>query len=425
MLTAEKNKMLTQVGPGTPMGDYLRRYWQPIGGASELDDNPIKAIRLLGEDLVLYKDLGGRYGLRRPALSASARRPVLRLRRGDRHPLQLSRLADGRGRPRASSSPTTTPSTRSARAKERCTTTAYPVKECAGLLFAYMGPQPVPELPVWEPFTWENGFREVVISDIPCNWFQCQENSCDPVHFEWMHENWSARLNGQERRPMRPSTSSSCSRSSTTASSTSACARTSDEGDPVWTVGRVTLWPNGFYLGNHFEWRVPIDDENTLQRLLVLHARAEGPRALRAGQGADLGAARSRTTNGRWISSHVINQDIIAWVGQGTIADRTKETLGASDLGIAMMRKRFFDELDAVARGAEPKGVVRNSERRAGASSCRTSPRRPAPKGITLAEHENYPLLKVRLKGFRHCYGQPPEVRRAFEEAMGIAGSEE
>ena len=54
----------------------------------------------------------------------------------------------------------------------------------------------MPELPIWEPFTWENGFREVVVSDIPCNWFQCQENSCDPVHFEWMHENWDARLKG-------------------------------------------------------------------------------------------------------------------------------------------------------------------------------------------------------------------------------------
>ena len=195
MLSAEKNKILTEVGPGTPMGDYLRRYWMPIGGASELDANPIKAIRLLGEDLVLYKDLGGRYGLRRPALSASARRPLLRHGRGDRHPLQLSRLVDGRGAVASSSSPTTTSSIRG-RGK-RCTAKAYPVKECAGLLFAYMGPQPAPELPIWEPFTWENGFREVVLSDIPCNWFQCQENSCDPVHFEWMHENWDTRLNGE------------------------------------------------------------------------------------------------------------------------------------------------------------------------------------------------------------------------------------
>jgi len=53
VLSAEKNRLFTQVGPGTPMGELLRRYWMPIGGASELDANPIKPIRLMGEDLVL------------------------------------------------------------------------------------------------------------------------------------------------------------------------------------------------------------------------------------------------------------------------------------------------------------------------------------------------------------------------------------
>src|ERR1700740_626736 len=63
MLTAEKNELLTRVGPGTPMGNLLRRYWMPIGGASELDAAPIKPVRLMGEDLVLYRDRAGRYGL--------------------------------------------------------------------------------------------------------------------------------------------------------------------------------------------------------------------------------------------------------------------------------------------------------------------------------------------------------------------------
>ena len=58
-----RNEMLTRVGRGTPMGDLLRRYWHPIAGASELADNPIKAVRLMGEDLVLYQDLSGQYGL--------------------------------------------------------------------------------------------------------------------------------------------------------------------------------------------------------------------------------------------------------------------------------------------------------------------------------------------------------------------------
>ena len=63
MLTAERNEILTRVGPGTPMGDLLRRYWQPIAGASEFEKQSIKPVRLLGENLVLYKDGSGTFGL--------------------------------------------------------------------------------------------------------------------------------------------------------------------------------------------------------------------------------------------------------------------------------------------------------------------------------------------------------------------------
>src|SRR6266704_2862391 len=282
MLSAEKNKVLTQVGPGTPMGDYLRRYWMPIGGASELDANPIKTIRLMGEDLVLYKDLGGRYGL------------------VDRH--CPHRRAD--------------------------------------LSYGMVG---------------ETGFREVVISDIPCNWFQCQENSCDPVHFEWMHENWNTRLNGAAA-PYSAKHLKLVFEEFDYGYVYKRVREGQREGDPVWTIGRVALWPNGFYLGNHFEWRVPIDDENTLS-VCWFFMRVPKGREPYVQAKVPTWISPIKDENGRWISSHVINQDIIAWVGQGTIADRTKETLGASDLGIAMMRKRFFDELDAVAKGAEPKAV--------------------------------------------------------------------
>ncbi|MYF65771.1 MAG: aromatic ring-hydroxylating dioxygenase subunit alpha, partial [Chloroflexi bacterium] len=56
MLSVQENEQLTQVGPGTPMGELMRRYWHPIAAAAELIDRPTKAVRLLGEDLVLYKD---------------------------------------------------------------------------------------------------------------------------------------------------------------------------------------------------------------------------------------------------------------------------------------------------------------------------------------------------------------------------------
>ena len=63
MLTIEQNDRLTKVGPGTPAGELMRRYWHPIAASLELDERPTKEVRLLGEDLVLFKDLKGRYGL--------------------------------------------------------------------------------------------------------------------------------------------------------------------------------------------------------------------------------------------------------------------------------------------------------------------------------------------------------------------------
>ena len=74
---------------------------------------------------------------------------------------------------------------------------AYRVEAKAGLLWAYLGPEPAPLVPNWEPFCWNNGFVQIVFATVPCNWFQCQENSIDPVHFEWMHDNWGARLKGR------------------------------------------------------------------------------------------------------------------------------------------------------------------------------------------------------------------------------------
>ena len=65
MLTAEENERLTQVSAGTPMGELMRRYWHPVAAAAELDDNPFRTrpVRILGEDLVLFRDRSGHYGL--------------------------------------------------------------------------------------------------------------------------------------------------------------------------------------------------------------------------------------------------------------------------------------------------------------------------------------------------------------------------
>ena len=165
---------LTEVGRGTPMGELLRRYWQPIAGASELESNPVKDIRLLGENLVLYRDRGGHYGL--IDRHCPHRRADMLYGWVEDKGIRCGYhgwLMDETGRCLEQPYEDTTSPKPS---KAGCEIKAYPVKECAGLLFAYLGPLPAPELPVWEPFTWRNGFREIVLADIPCNWFQCQEN---------------------------------------------------------------------------------------------------------------------------------------------------------------------------------------------------------------------------------------------------------
>ena len=271
-----------------------------------------------------------------------------------------------------------------------------------------MGPQPAPELPVWEPFTWANGFREIVLADVPCNWFQCQENSIDPVHFEWMHDNWSNRMRGSDANA--PKHLKLKFEEFEHGFTYKRVREGQSEEDRYWTVGRVALWPNGFYLGRHFEWRVPVDDENTLSVAWFFVRVPKGREPYVQNTRADLGSP-IKDDNGRWITSHVINQDIVAWVGQGAIADRTKENLRSSDIGISMMRKRFFDELEAIEAGREPWGVIRDPNQAQGDPAARHGARIQHRAAFRLRSSRTIRCCEQRLKEFRHHAGQPPEVR--------------
>lgn len=417
MLTAEKNRVLTRVGAGTPMGELLRRYWQPIGAASELEKNPVKAVRLMGEDLVLYRDLSGTYGL----IDRRCRHRSADLSYGYVEKCGLrchyhGWTYDERGR--CIDQPFERRFDPKERLKGRIRTTAYPVQVKAGLLWAYLGPQPAPLLPDWELFSLKNGFAQIVFAEVPCNWLQCQENSIDPVHFEWTHANWSARLKGRAG-PAAPTHLKIGFEEFDYGFVYKRVREDTDERDPLWTTGRVCLWPNAFFLGAHFEWRVPMDDENTLS---VVWSFIRVPKEAQPFEQKGIPAWTSPTRDprtGRWITSHVINQDIAAWVGQGRIVDRTRERLGASDRGISMLRKRYFDELKAIARGRDPKGLIRDPaiNRRV---PLPTIGRELLLEGMTMEQYRRHPLWSQLLVDFRwHC-GQPEEVRRAFREAMGL-----
>jgi 5,5'-dehydrodivanillate O-demethylase len=233
-----------------------------------------------------------------------------------------------------------------------------------------------------------------------------------------MHENWNTRLKG-EVGPQAPRHLQLKFEEFKHGFVYKRVREGSDETDTNWTIGRVALWPNGFYLSDHFEWRVPIDDHNTLS-ICWFYTRVPREREPYVQGPIPTWHGPIKDAQGRWISTHVINQDIIAWVGQGVIADRVRENLGASDLGIVMIRRRFFDELAALAEGFEPKGIIRDPN----VAKCVELPnmeRQRCVEGVWLEDFETIPILKARLQGFRWQYGQPPEVRRAFEEAIGLS----
>jgi len=420
VLTDELNRTLTQVGPGSLMGELLRRYWMPIAAGAELDDTPVKPVRLLGEDLVLYKDGMGEYGL--VDRHCAHRRADLSCGWVEERGLRCHYhgwLWDRAGR--CLEQPFEQIAHPEARFKDRVRIKAYPVEAKAGLVWAYLGPQPAPLVPTWEPFTWRNGFIQIVFAQIPCNWFQCQENSIDPVHFEWLHGNWSRALKGIEGEGP-PAHLRIAFDEFEYGFAYRRILEGQSEQDELWTVGRTCLWPNCLFTGGHFEWRVPVDDTNTLS---VGWFFDRVPNEMEPCTQESIPYWYGPTTDprtGRWITTHVMNQDFVAWTSQGAVADRTQEHLGESDRGVIMMRKRMLEEAEVVARGGEPKAVIRDPEK----NICVRLPiigREHFVKGYSRTDGNalrgSTPGV-VRGHDFVFQAGQPETIRCAYRRAMGL-----
>lgn len=418
MLDHKTNKILSEVGADTPMGRLMRRYWQPIGAVSELARDPIKTVRLMGEDLVLYRDLSGDYGL--IDRHCPHRRADMKFGFVEKCGLRCSYhgwLFDRDGA--CLSQPFEEIDDPHARFTEKIRIKAYPVEAMAGLLWAYLGPEPAPLAPNYEPFEWKNGFVQIVFSVIPCNWFQCQENSIDPVHFEWMHANWIAGRDG-DAGSYAPTHLKIDFEETEHGMVYKRIRADTDETDPLWTVGRNCLWPNSLFTGDHFEWRVPIDDRNTLS---VGWFYNPVPQDKRPFEQDEIPAWRGPVVDartGEWITSHVMNQDFAAWVGQGAMADRSKEHLGRSDRGVIMMRKRFLDDLERIEQGQDPKAIYRDPVTH-GRIELPILERAYLDRGPTRAEADdpNFRMARFMVK-FIFQAGQPAEIWAAYCDAMGI-----
>jgi 5,5'-dehydrodivanillate O-demethylase len=418
MLSQAENETLTRVGPGTPMGELLRHYWMPIAAVAELDDNPVKQVRLMGEDLALYRDKSGTYGL--VDLHCPHRRADLSYGwvedcglRCNYHGWKFDH--DGT----CIDQPFEEVAHPEANFKDRIRIKSYKAEAKAGLVWAYMGPEPAPLCPTWEPFTWENGFVQIVFSDVPCNWLQCQENSIDPVHFEWLHSNWSAAMKGtREGRKIASHLKIGFDEFEWGFVYRRVMEGGSEE-DELWTVGRTCLWPNCLFTGDHFEWRVPVDDENTLSVGWFYNSVPPEQRPFKQERIPYWYSPIKDPQTGRWITSHVMNQDFVAWVGQDVQADRTQEHLGDSDRGVIAMRRRLMEDVKVVADGGEPKALVRDAE----LNKCVTLPiigreqrLDGAAAGLRLGPGQSIGTDT----GFAFLYGQPEEVTQSYREAMGL-----
>ena len=377
MLKKEENLRLTHVGPGHPMGELLRRYWHPIAASSQLKGRHTLQVNILGEELVLYRDREGRYGLIEPY--CAHRRMSLLYGVPEQRGLRCAYhgwLYDETGK--CLEQPYEETEDPEGSFKEKITIKAYPVEELGGLIFAYMGPKPVPLLPRWDLCVMEGVVRDIGYAVIPCNWLQIMENSLDPVHVEWLHQNFSnyvvERLNKPElQRPRQRHIKVGFDLFEYGIIKRRVLEGESEEDDD-WKVGHPVVFPNMLRQGNPrqgggrsggFQIRVPIDDTHTAHWWYSCYPkRPEDEDQTPEGIPFYNVPLPKLDEQGepRWeLLDNNSGQDIAAWITQGPIADRTLETLGRSDKGIILYRRLLEEQMCIVERGGDPMNVFRDT----------------------------------------------------------------
>ncbi len=360
-LTPEENVLLTQVGPGTPGGELLRRYWYPVAVAQELSaEQPTKFVRLLGEDLVLFRDQAGRVGLL--ADHCAHRGASLCYGRVEERGISCAYhgwLYDTGG------NILETPPERNDAILKHVRQPAYPVQRFIGMYWAYLGPLPAPAIPHYDVWVRQDGHRRlIVLPRLDCNWLQVMENSVDSAHAPILHQEHI----GRGRLP-----------ANTTRGWTDDALGFDFYTNAIGIVKRRTyvdgtveehplIFPNILRQGRRTQIRIPVDDthmdhifvafEPTPDGSLVeedeyLPVQYEPPYK-------DPPQALHPFTRFRWDSVNA--QDHMAWETQGPVADRTREHLGASDRGIVLLRRLLREQIERVQRGEDPWGVVREPD---------------------------------------------------------------
>jgi 5,5'-dehydrodivanillate O-demethylase len=365
MLTAEQNEALTRVGPGTPTGELLRRYWYPVALTSELEEFPVRRARLLGEDFAVFKTPSGGYGIL--GEQCPHRRASLAYGIVEEDGLRCSyhgwkfdcagACIDQPAEPEKSSF------------KDRITAQAGKAAELGGLVWGYIGPEPAPELPRYDVYVME-GLRDIGHTRLPCSWLQIMENAVDPHHVEWLHGRYFAFLARHKGFEAPPSFQRKHVRIAFDPFEHGIIKRRLYEGQSEeaddWKVGHPLVFPYKMRVGGGYieqmQIRVPVDDTTTWFILYTVHCPP----------GVEIPAQPSipaydvpwRDEKGNHITDYIEGQDIMCWVTQGPITERTVEHIGKSDIGLVTMRRMYREQVAAVAEGRDPLGVIREPHER-------------------------------------------------------------
>ena len=355
------SKLLTEVGPGTPCGELMRRYWQPIAASADVQDSPRK-VRVLGEDLVIFRDRSGRAGLLYPR--CMHRGTSLYYGRIEAEGIRCCYhgwLFDVQGR--CLDQPCEPDG---GRHRENARQPWYPVQERYGFVFAYLGPpEKMPVLPLYDNLEslepdetyWSHvgGFGATgddSLSLVPYSWLHMNDNIMDPFHVQVLHSTFSG-IQFHQQFALMPKVDFFAVDHGVCYSA----VRQLEDGQEVdrissWLMPNIMSVPDiQFRAGkaSSVAWVVPVDDASYVMAMVMkLPQGAQRPRMLINGRswGEMTEAERQRSPG-----------DFEAQSGQGPISLHSEEHLVTSDRGVMMQRRILEKQIEAVAAGGDPLGV--------------------------------------------------------------------
>jgi 5,5'-dehydrodivanillate O-demethylase len=343
------------------MGQYLRRFWYPVAAVADLVRGPVRPVTILGEKLALFRTDDGAYGLvaeRCPHRGASLACGMAEAG-GIRCAYHGWKYApDGRCIDQPAEDP-------KSRMKDEIRVVAYPAQALGGLVWAYLGPAPAPLLPRWEFMVREDYDKDVGLSRMPCNWLQIAENTMDPLHIEYLHMRYTDYVN--RRKGLPPVKVRKHKEIAFDLFEYGINKRRLWEGDSEdsqeWTVGHPQVFPGHAIVAYggidwvQYQLRVPVDDTNTIY--WWYNARRREPD--KAAQ-AEVPVWDNPwcTPAGDFMPEQLNAQDMMVMITQGPVTDHAQEHLGRSDRGVVLYRDTLLQQMECVARGEDPLGVVRD-----------------------------------------------------------------